>query len=229
MGQKVDPRVLRLNITDTWRSRWFASGREFASILKQDSQIRDFIKEKFPKAGIFRIDVERLNKEVNVIIHSTRPGMIIGKGGAGIEEMKKQMQRLLRTKQNIKVTIEESKNINLESKVWADTLAEQIEKRMAYRRAMKNAIEQIMDSGAVGVKVALSGRLNGAEIARTEWLYKGKLPLHTIRANIDFAKSTAYTTYGTVGVKVWINKGEIFEEEKQEGQTTGIATPLEVK
>ena len=229
MGQKVDPRVFRLKITDTWRSRWFDSGKGFAASLRQDSQIRNFVKGKFPKAGIFRIEVERLNKEINVIIHSTRPGMIIGKGGAGIEEMKKQMKRLLRTKQNIKVTIEESKNINLESKVWADTLAEQIEKRMAYRRAMKNAIEQIMDAGAVGVKVALAGRLNGAEIARTEWLYKGKLPLHTIRANIDFAKSTAFTTYGTVGVKVWINKGEIFEEEKRENKTTGIATPLEVK
>ena len=141
MGQKADPRALRLKITDTWRSRWFASGRNFAKTLKEDSLIRNYITKKFGKSGIFRIDLERLNKEISVIIHSTRPGMIIGKGGAGIEEMRVDMQRMLQTKQNIKITIEESKNVNLEAKVWADTLAEQIEKRMAYRRAMKNAIE----------------------------------------------------------------------------------------
>lgn len=215
MGHKVDPRSLRIKITDTWKSRWFARGKEFAILLREDESIREYLKKKLTKkAGIVRIDVERLHKEVNVIIKSTRPGMIIGKGGAGIEELKKEMAFKLNTKKSMKITIEESKTVNLESQVWADNLSEQIEKRISYRRAMKSAIEHIMDAGAVGVKIAISGRLGGAEIARTEWLYKGKLPLHTLRANIDFATSTAYTTYGTVGIKVWINKGEIFKDVK---------------
>lgn len=213
MGHKVDPTSMRIKITDIWRSRWFARGKKFANTLREDKLIRDFLQKKLAKAGIVRIDTERLNQEINVIIHSTRPGMIIGKGGVGVEELKKDLIKNLKLTFGLKITIEESKNINLESQVWANTLAEQIEKRMSYRRAMKSAIEHIMEAGALGVKVCISGRLGGAEIARTEWLYKGKLPLHTLRANIDFAKATAYTTYGTVGVKVWINKGEVFEKK----------------
>ena len=216
MGHKVDPRSFRLKITDTWRSRWFARGKKFATTLKEDSFLRDSIWKKYSKAGIVRIDIERLNQEINVIIRSTRPGMIIGKGGGGIEDLKKQLKKALNLKSDLKITIEESKNMNLEAQVWASTLAEQIEKRISYRRAMKTAIEQIMDAGALGVKIAISGRLGGAEIARLEWLYKGKLPLHTLRADIDFAKATAFTTYGTVGVKVWINKGEVFGQATHE-------------
>lgn len=212
MGHKINPTNFRLKITDTWKSRWFARGKKFATSLQEDSKIRDFIWKKFVRAGIVRIDIERFNQELNVIISSTRPGMIIGKGGVGIEDFKKQMQKALQMKAPLKITIEESKNYNLEAQVWANALAEQIEKRIAFRRAMKTAIEQIMEAGALGVKIGMSGRLGGAEIARTEWLYKGKLPLHTLRANIDFARATAFTTYGTVGVKVWINKGEVFGE-----------------
>ena len=215
MGHKVNPLSIRIKITDTWKSRWFSRGKKFSDTLREDSTIRDFVSKKIQKAGVVRIDIERLNQEINIIIHSTRPGMIIGKGGVGIEDLKKELKGMLKTKSTVKVTIEESKNINLESQVWSDTLAEQIEKRMSYRRAIKGAIEHIMDAGAIGVKIAISGRLGGAEIARTEWLYKGKLPLHTLRANIDFARSTAYTTYGTVGVKVWINKGEVFNGNKK--------------
>ncbi|MDP3993754.1 MAG: 30S ribosomal protein S3 [Candidatus Doudnabacteria bacterium] len=214
MGHKVDPRSFRMNITDTWKSRWFARGKKFSDTLKEDSTIRTIVAEKYAKAGIIRIDIERLNEEINVIVHSTRPGMIIGKGGGGVEELKKQLKKHIIGKVDLKVTIEESRNINLEAQVWAQTLAEQIEKRMSYRRAMKTAIEQIMDAGATGVKIAISGRLGGAEIARTEWLYKGKLPLHTLRANIDFARATAFTTYGTVGIKVWVNKGEVFAAQE---------------
>lgn len=210
MGHKVDPRSLRLKITDTWRSRWFARGKKFAQALREDSLIRKKVWQKFQKAGLVRIDIERLNQEINVIIHSTRPGMIIGKGGGGVEDFKRQMKNDLGLRSALKITIEEAKGLNLQSQVWASTLAEQIEKRISFRRAMKTAIEQIMDAGALGVKIAISGRLGGAEIARTEWLYKGKLPLHTLRADIDFARATAYTTYGTVGIKVWINKGEVF-------------------
>lgn len=211
MGHKVDPTSLRIKITDTWKSRWFARGKVFAKTLEQDSAIRKFILKRFAKAGIVRIDIERLNQEINVIVTATRPGMIIGKGGIAIEDLKKQMKKELQIKDNLKITIEESRQINLEAQVWANTIAEQIEKRMAFRRALKAALDQIMESGAVGVKISISGRLGGAEIARTEWLYRGKLPLHTLRAKIDFAKATAYTTYGTVGVKVWVNKGEIFQ------------------
>lgn len=211
MGHKVNPTSFRIKITDTWKSRWFARGRKFSQTLEEDSKIREFVLKKFPKAGIIRVDIERPSREINVIVHSTRPGMIIGKGGVGIEEMKKKLKSLLRQKAEIKITIEESRTINLEAQVWANTLAEQLEKRVSHRRAMKSAIEQIMEGGASGVKISVSGRLGGAEIARTEWLYKGKLPLHTLRANIDFAKATAFTTYGTIGVKVWINKGETFD------------------
>lgn len=212
MGHKVDPRAIRLKITDTWKSRWFASGKDFNQMLQQDHKIREFLREALSKAGVFRIDIERLNGEIHIKIHSTRPGMIIGKGGSGIEDLSRQIKSKLGIMIPTKISIEESKNVNLEAKVWSDQIAEQIEKRMPFRRVMKNAIEQIMDAGAIGVKVAVSGRLNGADIARTEWLYKGKLPLHTIRADIDFAKSTAMTTYGTIGTKVWINKGEVFED-----------------
>ena len=210
MGHKVNPLSFRIKITDTWKSRWFARGKKFSDTLREDNLIRDAVIKKMSRSGLVRVDIERLNSEINVIIFSTRPGMIIGKGGVGIEELKKQLKKMLKIKSDLKVTIEESKNINLESQVWASTLAEQIEKRMSFRRIVKNALEQIMDAGAQGVKIAVSGRLGGAEIARTEWLYRGKLPLHTLRANIDFARATAFTTYGTVGIKVWINKGEIF-------------------
>ena len=162
MGHKVDPRSFRINVTDTWRSRWFARGKKFADALKQDSKIRTVVSKKYAKAGIIRIDIERLNEEINLIIHSTRPGMIIGKGGGGVEELKKQLKKSIPDKVDLKITIEESRNVNLEAPVWAQTLAEQIEKRMSYRRAMKTAIEQIMDAGAAGVKVAISGRLGGA-------------------------------------------------------------------
>ncbi len=206
---------MRIKITDTWRSRWFARGKKFAETLKQDNLIRTIVWKKLARSGLVRIDIERLNREINVIIFSTRPGMIIGKGGVGIEELKKQIKQALRIKTELKITVEESKQINLEAQVWATTLAEQLEKRMPFRRIIKNALEQIMDAGAAGVKIAVSGRLGGAEIARTEWLFRGKLPLHTLRANIDFARSTAFTTYGTIGVKVWINKGEVFENSSK--------------
>ena len=215
MGHKVNPQVMRLKITDTWRSRWFARGKKFAETLKQDNLIRTVVLKKLARSGLVRVDIERLNREINVIIYSTRPGMIICKGGVGIEELKKQLKQALHIKTDLKITIEESKHINLEAQVWATTLAEQLEKRMPFRRIVKNALEQVMDAGATGVKIAVSGRLGGAEIARTEWLFRGKLPLHTLRANIDFARSTAFTTYGTIGVKVWINKGEVFENSSK--------------
>lgn len=218
MGQKINPKSLRLKITDTWKSRWLATAN-FAAYLKEDVIIRQFLNLVLKKAGIVRIDIERFANSIQIIIKTTKPGMIIGKGGGGVEELKKKIQQHLGKKLDLKINIEEVKEINLQSAVVATNIAEQIEKRVAYRRAVKQAIEQVMESGALGVKIEVAGRLGGVEIARREWLFKGKLPLHTLRANIDFARATAYTTYGTIGVKVWINKGEVFDKSKTSTMT----------
>ncbi|MDB4939981.1 MAG: ribosomal protein [Candidatus Doudnabacteria bacterium] len=217
MGHKISPTSLRLNITETWKSRWF-SKNNFARTLQEDVQIREYLMNNLKKAGIVRIDIERLNDGgVTVIIKSTKPGMIIGKGGNGIEDLKKKIKQKVALKKDLKINIEEVRDINLQALVIAQNIAESLEKRVSYRRLIKQSIEQIMNAGAKGVKIAIGGRLGGAEIARTEWLSNGKLPLHTLRANIDFAKATAFTTYGTLGVKVWINKGEVFEKEAAAG------------
>lgn len=213
MGHKISPTSLRLKITDTWKSKWYSSPRMFAKTLKEDVQIRDYLMEQLKRAGIVRIDIERLNDgAILVIIKSTKPGMIIGKGGGGIDDLKKKIAKKVGIKQDLKINIEEVRDINLQSLVIAQGICEQLEKRVAFRRLIKQSIEQVMNAGAIGVKIAVGGRLGGADIARTEWLAQGKLPLHTLRANIDFAKATAFTTYGTIGVKVWINKGEKFEQ-----------------
>lgn len=210
MGQKVNANSLRLKITDTWKSRWL-SKTGFARLLEQDTRIRQFLHNQLKKAGVVRIDIERFGQTVAVTVKTTKPGMIIGKGGGGIEDLKKKILKHLNLqKLDLKLNIEEVKDVNLQAQVVAQNIADQIEKRIAFRRAMKGAIEQVMEAGALGVKIECAGRLGGAEIARSERLFKGKLPLHTLRANIDFARVTAYTTYGTIGVKVWINKGEIF-------------------
>lgn len=212
MGHKISPTSLRMNITETWKSRWF-SKTHFAQTLREDVRIREYLNILLKKAGLVRIDIERLNDGgVTVIIKSTKPGMIIGKGGNGIEDLKKKLKVKIGLKKDVKVNIEEVRDVNLQSAAIAQNIADSLEKRVSYRRLMKQSIEQIMNAGAKGVKIAIGGRLGGAEIARTEWLSQGKLPLHTLRANIDFAKATAFTTYGTVGVKVWINKGEVFEK-----------------
>ncbi|MBI4049619.1 MAG: 30S ribosomal protein S3 [Candidatus Doudnabacteria bacterium] len=211
MGQKVNANSLRLKITDTWKSRWL-SRKNFSEFLREDSLIRSFLFLHLRKAGMVRVDIERFGTTINVFIKTTKPGMIIGKGGGGVEELKKKIIKHLAKKLDVKISIEEVKDINLQSQVVAQNIADQLEKRISHRRAMKQAIDQVMDSGAEGIKVEVAGRIGGSDIARTERLFKGKLPLHTLRANIDFAKATAYTTYGTIGVKVWINKGEIFEK-----------------
>jgi small subunit ribosomal protein S3 len=214
MGQKVNANSLRLNITDTWKSKWL-SKTDFAGKLEIDTRIRAFLMRELRKAGLVRVDIERFASTVVVTIKTTKPGMIIGKGGAGIEELKKKIFKQLKiTKLDMKINIEEIKEVNLQAQVIAQDIADQIEKRIAFRRAMKGAIERVMEAGALGVKIECGGRLGGAEIARSERLFKGKLPLHTLRANIDFARTTAYTTYGTIGIKVWINKGEVFEKVK---------------
>jgi small subunit ribosomal protein S3 len=213
MGQKVNANSLRLNITDTWKSRWLTK-TNFSKFLAEDTKIRAFLSVELKKAGLVRIDIERFANTTAVTVKTTKPGMIIGKGGEGIETLKKKINKHLGYKAELKINIEEVKDVNLQANVIAQNIADQIEKRIAFRRAMKQSIEQVMEAGALGVKIECAGRLGGAEIARSERLFKGKLPLHTLRANIDFARITAYTTYGTIGIKVWINKGEVFTQPK---------------
>ena len=214
MGHKINPTSLRIKITETWKSKWFSKSN-FAKQLQEDVLIREYLEKHLKKAGLVRIDIERLNDgSITVIIKTTKPGLIIGKGGAGIEELKKKIKQKLKIKQELKVNIEEIRDVNMQAQVIANGIVEQLEKRVAFRKLMKQSLEQIMNAGAKGAKVAIGGRLNGADIARTEHLSSGKIPLHTLRADIDFARSTAFTTYGTVGVKIWIYKGDVFESKK---------------
>ncbi len=222
MGHKINPTSLRMNITESWKSRWF-SKNNFAKQLQEDVRIREYLELHLKKAGLVRIDIERLNNGgITVIIKTTKPGLIIGKGGAGIEELKNKVKKKLGIKQELKINIEEIREVNLQAQVIANSITEQLEKRVAFRRLMKQSLEQVMNAGAKGAKVAIGGRLNGADIARTEHLSSGKIPLHTLRADIDFARSTAFTTYGTVGVKVWIYKGDVFVEKKDGGKSKAV-------
>jgi len=214
MGQKINPKALRINITDVWRSRWM-SKQGYAKILREDVTIREFILKNYRSAGIDRVELERYNDQLVIIIKTTKPGMLIGRAGGGIEDLKNKLKDKIQLKKNFKINIEEVKNGAQSAQVWADTVAEQIEKRVSHRRAIKQVIDQVMESGAKGVRVRIKGRLGGSDIARAEWLYKGSLPLHTFRSNIEYGESTAFTTYGTVGIKVWINKGEVFDKKDE--------------
>ncbi len=210
MGHKINPTSLRLKVTDTWKSKWFSKAN-YAEQLKEDIKIRSYLELHLRKAGLSRIDIERLNDGVvTIVIHTSKPGVI--NRGTGVEELKKRLKDKVGIRKEIRVRVEAVVNMNLSAQVIANNIAEQIEKRAAFRRLMKQTLEQVMQSGAKGVKVAIGGRLNGAEIARTEHLSAGKIPLHTIRADIDFARSTAHTTYGTIGIKVWIYRGDIFKK-----------------
>ena len=216
MGNKINPTSYRLNITETWKSKWF-SKTNYVEMLREDIRIREYLELHMRKAGLARIDIERLNDgTITVIIRTTKPGLIIGKGGAGIEELKKKIKTKLKIKKELKVNIEEIRDVNMHAAVIAGSIAEQLEKRVAFRRLMKQSIESVMQSGAKGIKVQVGGRLNGAEIARSEHLSSGKIPLHTLRADIDYAKATAHTTYGTIGIKVWIYKGDVFEKKAEQ-------------
>lgn len=217
MGQKVDPKSFRLGIIYSWKSKWFAK-KNFRFLLKEDMEIRDFLQKKLKDAGISSLNISRSAKLVTIDIHSSRPGIIIGKGGAGVEELKKEIKKIVNkrdSKGDVKIAIVEVRNPFANAQIVADMVSEQLEKRVAFRRILKQTIDKVKEAkGVKGVRVALSGRLSaGSDMSRREWLSQGNLPLHTIRANIDFAKSTAYTTYGKTGVKVWIYKGEVFEDK----------------
>src|SRR5471030_2698715 len=210
MGQKVHPFGLRLGINRTWDSRWFAR-RDYATLLHEDLRLRKFLIERLVQAGVSRIVIERAAKKTRITIHSARPGVVIGKKGADIEKLRVDIAKM--TKSEVSLNIVEIRKPEIEAKLIADGIAQQLERRVAFRRAMKRAVQSAMRLGAQGIRINCSGRLGGAEIARMEWYREGRVPLHTLRADIDYGVSTAFTTYGTCGVKVWIFKGEILEHD----------------
>ncbi len=217
MGQKVNPQTFRLGVNRRAISRWFTKDK-FAQYLKEDVKIRDFLKKKLRGAGVSLIEIERSAGDIKIIIHTSRPGMVIGRGGTQADDLKDEIRQkfLGSQKIHIHITIQEVQKPDLSAELVSQNLIEQIEKRVPFRKAMKRGLEAVERAGALGVKITMAGRLNGAEIARTESLTHGKVPLHTLRADIDFATNAAHTTYGAVGVKVWIYKGEIFDETPEE-------------
>lgn len=206
MGQKVHPVGFRLGITKTWESNWFAR-RGYGDLLHEDIRIRDYIKEKLFHAGIARIEIERAAKRVKINIHTARPGIIIGRKGAEVDKLKAELEGM--TKKQVFVNIIEIRRAELDAQLVAENVALQLERRIAFRRAMKKAVTSAMRLGAKGIRITCSGRLGGAEMARTEWYREGRVPLHTLRADIDYGAAVARTTYGAIGVKVWIFRGEI--------------------
>ena len=212
MGQKVSPHGLRVGVIQDWDSKWYADKNNFADYLIEDKKIREFVKKKYYMAGISKILIDRAaNNQIKLTILTDKPGMIIGKSGAGIEELKKDSEKL--TKKKVSINIVEVRRSELDAQLTAESIAQALERRVAFRRAMKQAIGRTMKAGSKGIKVVLSGRLGGAEIARSEKYSEGNVPLHTIRANIDYGFAEADTTYGKIGVKVWINKGEVLNKE----------------
>ena len=217
MGQKVNPVAFRIGHTQNWKSRWF-NKKQYQEFLAQDVCLRDFLTKKLRAASVDKIEIERFGNSINIIIFAGRPGMIVGRGGSGIEDLKKEIRSLmmkkfkLSSKIDLRLSIEEVKDTESRATIVAQNIADQIEKRIPFRRVMKQSLEKMIQSKETqGAKVMIKGRLNGNEIARKEWLVKGRLPLQTLRADIDYAQKTAYTTYGTVGIKVWIYKGNVFK------------------
>ena len=215
MGQKVSPVGLRIGINRNWEANWYANKSDFSKYLENDLKIRKFLDNKLADAGVSTIEIERNAKRCEVIIHTSRPGVIIGKGGEEIENLKKEISKLVN--EEIQISIVDIKKPDLDAKLIADSIATQIENRASFRMAQKKAIRNVMKAGAKGVKTLVSGRLNGADIARSEGYSEGTIPLHTLRADVDYALSEADTTFGKIGVKVWIYKGEILQEKKTKG------------
>ena len=216
MGQKVHPHGLRVGVIKDWDAKWYASKKNFADNLIEDNKIREFVKKELFSAGISKIEIERAAKRVKLNIYTAKPGVIIGKGGAGIEALKAKLAKIVANK-NLLINIVEVKNAEANAQLMAENIAAQLEKRVSFRRAMKQSIQRAMRLGAKGVKTACSGRLGGAEIARTEQYHEGTIPLQTLRADIDYGFYEADTTYGKIGVKVWIYKGEVLPEKNAKG------------
>ena len=208
MGQKVSPHGLRVGINKSWSSYWTASKKDFSKFLVEDQKIRKFINKKYVNSAVSQIQIERTAGRLIIDVYTAKPGVLIGNKGAGIEQLKKELLQLTATK-NLSVNVKEIRKPDLDSKLVAQSIAQQLEKRMSFRRAMKQGMQRVMRAGAEGCKIMISGRLDGAEIARSEHYHEGRLPLHTLRSNIDYSLYEAHTTYGVLGVKVWIYKGEI--------------------
>ncbi|MDO4777322.1 MAG: 30S ribosomal protein S3 [Cardiobacteriaceae bacterium] len=209
MGQKVHPIGFRLGVSKDWVSKWYAEGRDYADFLEKDFEVREFIRKKLAHASVSKIQIERPRNGAQITIFTARPGVVIGKKGEDIELLKQEVSRIMGVPASI--NIEEIRRPELDAYLVADSIAKQLERRVMFRRAMKRAVASTMRLGAAGIKVSISGRLNGAEIARTEWYREGRVPLHTLRADIDYGLAEAHTTYGVIGVKVWIFKGENLE------------------
>lgn len=212
MGQKVHPMGIRLGIVKDWNALWYANSRDYAKYLNADIKVRKYIRKKLSNASVSRIEIERPSEQARVIIHSARPGIVVGKKGEDIERLRATISSMLGV--NAHVSVEEIRKPELDAYLVAESVAQQIERRIAYRRAMKRAISNGMRLGGKGIKINASGRLNGVEIARTEWYREGRVPLHTLRADIDYGFAESKTTYGVIGIKVWIFKGEIFKQQK---------------
>jgi small subunit ribosomal protein S3 len=230
MGQKVNPVGLRLGINRTWDSRWFARRGEYAKLLHEDIKIRDFLMKALKQAAVSKVVIERPHKKCRVTIHSGRPGVVIGKKGADIDKLRKQVAKM--TDSEVIINIVEIRKPEIDAHLVAESIGQQLERRVAFRRAMKRAVQSAMRLGAGGIRINCSGRLGGNEIARMEWYREGRVPLHTLRADVDYGTSTAFTTYGTCGVKVWIFKGEILEHDPMaqdkrlaEAETSGGGRP----
>jgi small subunit ribosomal protein S3 len=225
VGQKVQPNGIRLGIIRDWRAKWYASRRDYAQNLAQDLKVRAYLKKRLSNAAISHISMERPAQNLNITIHTARPGIVIGKKGEDIDRMRRDVSRM--TGLPVQLSVEEIRKPELDATLVSENIAQQLEKRIMFRRAMKRAVTNAMRLGAKGVKVMVAGRLNGAEIARSEWYREGRVPLHTLRADIDYGFTEAHTTYGVIGVKVWIFKGEVFDTtddvETQAETKTGVA------
>jgi len=220
MGQKVHPTGFRLGIATDWTSKWYADSGQFADFLDEDLKIRDFLKKKLAQAAVSRIQISRPAKSIALTIHTARPGIIIGKKGEDIERLRREVASLVSVHiNNVKINIEEIRKPELDAQLVAEGVASQLERRVMFRRAMRRSVTNAMRIGAEGIKINVSGRLNGAEIARNEWYREGRVPLHTLRADVDYGFAEALTTYGILGVKVWIYKGEVFDLETKDSNT----------
>jgi small subunit ribosomal protein S3 len=226
MGQKVNPVGFRLGIASDWNSKWFASKRAYAQNLLSDLRVREFLKKKLAQASVSRIEIKRPTKKAYITIHTARPGVVIGKKGEDIDALRNQLRKMMPGVE-VDIAVEEIRKPELDAYLVAESIAQQLERRIMFRRAMKRAVQNTMRLGALGIKVRVSGRLNGAEIARSEWYREGRVPLHTLRADIDYGVAEASTTYGQIGVKVWIFKGEILDanELNTAKDTTGGDKP----
>ena len=216
MGQKVRPTGIRLGIVKEWTSKWFAESKDFADLLNTDLEIRDYLKQRLSQASVSRIQIERPAKNAHITIHTARPGLVIGKKGEGIDGLRREVSERMGVP--VHISVEEVRKPELDAQLVAEGITQQLERRVMFRRAMKRSVQTAMRLGAGGIKVHIAGRLNGAEIARSEWYREGRVPLHTLRADIDYGFAEAKTTYGVIGVKVWVFKGEVFGAEQPEAE-----------